>query len=358
MNYAANIPLSEPTISVIVPLYNKAAWIDECLDSLLAQSLLGSDGRALEIVVVDDGSTDSGAAVVERYAASNPTVRLFRQDNAGPSAARNRGLREATGLWVGFVDSDDTVAPSMYAHLLSIADRYTCEVARAQHVRGDTEPLATPEQTASASVAVATGAELYQRLFAGPDITLMTTCTSLYRRSLLIGHGITFDESIRHTEDALFNAEVYSLDTRIAVSSAPIYRYRVAEGSLGQSYDPNLYASADRLRERLTLFELKAGKRGDAARAGSVALRRYLGLYYTIALADTVASSGLTGSSLHERLAAIVRDSNLATTMEDLERLGELGVLRTVWSLIRRERWGLLVGALSAFNLARNVRRG
>lgn len=354
-----------PAVSVIVPLFNKELWVRECLESLAAQTLLSGDPTALEIIVVDDGSTDRSAELVEAFIAARPfvgnsptpAVRLIRQPNGGPSSARNVGLREATGDWIAFVDADDTIAPSMYAHLLAIADRHGCDVARAAYVRGDEGSLATPDASAAAPVEVVGGAELYRRLFAGPDISLMTACTSLYRRSLLIGHGITFDEGLLHTEDALFNAEVYSLDTQVAVSAAAVYRYRVADGSLGQAYDPELYLSADRLRERLTLFELKAGKRGDAARAGSVALRRYLGLYYTIALADTVADSGLTGTALHERLATVVSSSEMTTTMEDLERLGELGPYRTVWSLAKRGRWGLLVGALRAFNLARNIRR-
>lgn len=358
MIHTPNITAGAPVVSVVVPLYNKAPWVGECLDSLVAQSLLDSDANTLEILVVDDGSTDGGPAIVADYAARHPSIRVVRQENAGPSVARNRGVAEAAGEWVGFVDADDTVSPAMYRHLLDVATTNDCKVARCQLVRSYGDPLATPDDVGAAYVETASGAELYRRLFGGPDISLMTACTAIYQRSLLVGHGITFDEQLRHTEDALLNAEVYSLDTKVAVSSAALYRYRPTANSLGQAYDPDLFKSADRLRERLTLFELEPGTRGDGARAGSAALRRYLGLYYTIALADEVAAKLPAATPISDRLARIVRESEMAATMDELRSLGELGPFSTVWLLARTGRWRALAVALRAFNVARTIRRG
>ena len=100
-----------PLVSVIVPLYNAAPYISETLDSIMASSY-----RPLEVVVVDDGSTDDGLAVAKAYAGKHPEVRVFHQKNAGVSAARNHAIREAKGMYILPVDADDRIAPFFIEH--------------------------------------------------------------------------------------------------------------------------------------------------------------------------------------------------------------------------------------------------
>ena len=109
-----------PKVSVIVPAYNTKRYLSDCLDSLLAQTLPPED---LEILVVDDGSTDGTGELADRYAAEHRNLRVIHQPNAGSSAARNTGINEAQGDWLGFVDSDDTVSPGMYEAMLEAAER-------------------------------------------------------------------------------------------------------------------------------------------------------------------------------------------------------------------------------------------
>ncbi|MBU6372125.1 MAG: glycosyltransferase family 2 protein [Alphaproteobacteria bacterium] len=98
--------LSHPLISVIVPAFNAARWIDRTLASIQAQT-----HREIEILVVDDGSTDDTVDHVLRVAATDSRIRLVRQANAGPAAARNRGIRESRGVFVAPIDADDLWAP-------------------------------------------------------------------------------------------------------------------------------------------------------------------------------------------------------------------------------------------------------
>ena len=101
-------------VSIIVPAYNVAEYIESCLNSLLAQT-----HEEIEVVVVDDGSTDETAAVCAAVARRDARVRIIAQPNAGVSAARNRGVQEARGKYVCFVDSDDAAHPDMVARLLA-----------------------------------------------------------------------------------------------------------------------------------------------------------------------------------------------------------------------------------------------
>ncbi|WP_294485155.1 glycosyltransferase [uncultured Mailhella sp.] len=103
-----------PVISVIIPVYNVEKYIDRCLNSVLNQSF-----NDIEIICIDDGSTDSSLSILHRYAAKDERIRIFTQRNRGASAARNAGLDAANGQWISFVDSDDEIHPDMYKTLLA-----------------------------------------------------------------------------------------------------------------------------------------------------------------------------------------------------------------------------------------------
>lgn len=89
-------------ISVVVPAYNVGPWLGQCLDSLLSQTY-----KNLEIIVVNDGSTDGTGAVLADYAARNPSIIVIEQENSGVTTARLRGVSAASGEWIGFCDGDD-----------------------------------------------------------------------------------------------------------------------------------------------------------------------------------------------------------------------------------------------------------
>lgn len=101
-------------VSVVIPLYNRADHVRRAVDSVLAQTL-----RDFELIIVDDGSTDGGGDIVRQFA--DPRVRVVRQPNAGESAARNRGIAEAHGTWIGLLDSDDEWMPEFLALTVGLA---------------------------------------------------------------------------------------------------------------------------------------------------------------------------------------------------------------------------------------------
>ena len=112
-------------ISVIVPAYNVAEWLPRCLDSIIAQTY-----RNLEILVIDDGSTDETPGLVDKYAGADSRIIAIHQKNQGLARTRDRGIREAKGAYIGFVDGDDEITPEMYEKLLKNAIQYDAQISQ------------------------------------------------------------------------------------------------------------------------------------------------------------------------------------------------------------------------------------
>jgi CDP-glycerol glycerophosphotransferase len=220
-----------PLVSVVVPAYDVAAYLPACLDSVLAQT-----HRALEVVVVDDGSPDDSAAIAERYAERDPRVRLLRQANRGLGGARNAGAALATGDFLAFLDADDELPREAIARLVRAAgpgvDLVVGNVVRF----GDTGPggaggAGGTEQRVPwmdrlhaerAEIGIREHPELLGDVFAW---------NKLYRRSFWDAAGLSWPERVRY-EDQPTTTAAYLAAGRIAVLPDVVYRWRVrADGS-------------------------------------------------------------------------------------------------------------------------------
>ena len=123
-------------ISVVVPVYNTKEYLEECLDSLIAQTL-----DDIEIIIVNDGSTDGSADICKKYAKKYNNIKYISQKNQGQSAARNAGVRVAKGEYVGFVDSDDHIKDDMYEFLYNNALRHNVAISACGFMLGNRNPL-------------------------------------------------------------------------------------------------------------------------------------------------------------------------------------------------------------------------
>ena len=122
----SNNTSATPKVSVVVPVYNVEKYLRECLDSLLAQKL-----KDIEIIVVNDGSTDSSADIAAEYAARDSRVRLISKENEGYGKTMNRGFSEARGEYVGIVESDDFADPRMFKDMYKFAKKHDLDLVKA-----------------------------------------------------------------------------------------------------------------------------------------------------------------------------------------------------------------------------------
>ena len=127
-------------ISVIVPIYNTEIYLERCVKSLQAQTI-----SELEIVLVDDGSTDGSGELCDKFAAEDPRVKVFHKENGGSSSARNLGILKATGEYLGFVDSDDYVDSDMYERLYDAVCTYGVKAAQIGRDEIDPEGRLLPD---------------------------------------------------------------------------------------------------------------------------------------------------------------------------------------------------------------------
>ncbi len=119
-----------PKISIIVPVYNCEKYLEKCLESLINQTL-----KDIEIICINDGSTDNSLKIIKDYALKDNRIKILSKENEGLSAARNDGLKIASGEYIGFVDSDDWVADDFYEKLYNSATKYNSEIACANIIR-------------------------------------------------------------------------------------------------------------------------------------------------------------------------------------------------------------------------------
>ncbi len=211
------------TISVIIPAYNSAAFLGETLDSLLAQTL-----QAWEAVVVDDGSADKTQEIIRTYSAKDSRIRCIAQKNAGVSAARNRGLSEATGDYVVFLDADDLYEPNA---LYSFAE--TAEKTGADILLGRLRFLENGKKGAFHDAADTLAAADRVETFDKRLLWNFLVCNKCYRRSLLKEHGVRFPASGFSEEGAFFMDTVYT-GAHIAGCTGSVSLYRrhtAAEGA-------------------------------------------------------------------------------------------------------------------------------
>lgn len=219
--------MNQELISIIVPVYNSERYLAACLDSILTQSY-----QNLEIIVVNDGSSDFSLEILKKYEESDDRLTVYSQENSGPSEARNIGLSVATGNLITFVDSDDMLLPHALEELHKVlikhgADLVAGDIIRDKIYEKHDVPKKFPYRTFTAQEAIADA--LYQK-------TLLPSAWGiLYRRSLF--EGLNFEKGIIYEDLNLFY-KIFEKSHKIIWIDFPVYFYRDTEDSLINTWKP------------------------------------------------------------------------------------------------------------------------
>ena len=227
-------------ISIIVPVFNLQNELPRCLDSILAQSY-----QNIEVIVVDDGSSDNSADVMRRYAEKDSRIKPVFQENGGVTSARLHGVREASGQWIGFVDGDDEIEPDMYERLLKNAVAYHADISHCGyqmcfedgrvHYFHNTGLLAQQDKITALK-------ELLSGSRIEPGLWNKLFHKTLFH-SLLHGEAVPLD--IKINEDLLMNYRLFSAVEQTVFEDWCPYHYIVRSASASRAklnphkiYDP------------------------------------------------------------------------------------------------------------------------
>lgn len=219
-------------VSIIVPVYNAQRFLRKCVESILAQTY-----RNIQLILVDDGSTDGSGALCDEFAAMDRRVTVIHQKNAGVSAARNAGLDAARGEYVGFVDADDLLEPQMTQCSVSAAREHGAELVLFDPY------VCIGERTEVDSMPFFSESTVIHKGDITPNMLLFmagTVWRVLYSRQLLECNGIRFDGTLPLSEDRLFNIAAMGCCEKMYYLRQPLYRYCINSGSAVGKYRPDM----------------------------------------------------------------------------------------------------------------------
>ena len=213
-------------LSIIIPIYNAEKYLKDCLDSFAEAD------ENVEIIMIDDGSTDSSADIVQSYVGKH-NITLIRKENGGVSSARNIGLNNSHGEWVMFVDADDILSKGWYSTIIDAQKDNSDIIYFASQYDGKT--VYTKEYLIKCCLN-----------YCSNSLYLATPFSKIYRRKFLVDNGLVFDEKLINGEDMLFNVEAIVKAGSIGMKNRNIYKYRVNNQSSTKRYNPR-FEESDRV---------------------------------------------------------------------------------------------------------------
>lgn len=207
----------QPKVSVIIPVYNVKEYLERCLNSLRNQSL-----KELEIICVNDGSTDESLNILNNYAEVDTRIIVINRQNEGVSSARNYGLTKATGEFIGFVDADDSIEKDFYKLLYENVKKYNADIACGEVRRPDSLRKKDIKNLVHNGIRTAEKTEDKYKLCKIPERCFIWN--KIYNREKLLSAGITFPLDITY-EDMLWSHAVVDKLGKLVVVPKAIYNY-------------------------------------------------------------------------------------------------------------------------------------
>lgn len=214
-----------PLLSVIVPVFNPDKYFNHCIESILNQTY-----KNIELILVDDGSTDSSPELCDEYSNKDNRVIVIHKENGGAASARNAGLDIAKGDYIGFVDADDYIDSDMYEVMLNEIIEYNADAARCGIVRESNNGTTEDWGSGNYEIRAVDNYHLMCDIGAAEGILPVSPCNKLYKKDCI--GNIRFDTRFKFAEDTLFNFEVGKNISKMVYHDVNRYHYMFNNSSI------------------------------------------------------------------------------------------------------------------------------
>lgn len=220
--------MTEVQITVAIPCYNGEKTIERCVESILAQTYTN-----YELLIINDGSKDNTPAVIEELAKKDGRIRIITQENRGLSATRNRGIEEAKGEYISFIDADDYICPDYLDRLYTAITATGADLAVCKYYTSE-----QPDK--DGGVYTIDRSTMYKELLIPNDNIAAFAWNRLYKLDIINDTGLRYDARIYGNEDALFNYQYLKYCDKVAVVDKALYHYIINTGSImfSKGYNP------------------------------------------------------------------------------------------------------------------------
>ena len=234
-------------VSIIIPVFNGEKYIEECIKSIINQTY-----KNLEIIIVNDGSTDKSIEIVNKYKEVDDRIKIINKENQGVSIARNIGMENATSEWIMFVDSDDTLEKDAVENFARKIDKDADIIFSNVYCLIDNKKeIAKCIYKETRDFYDSDKKELIDSIFYDNEKWKVkyapTPFAKLYRKKFLQENKICFIENLKYGEDGIFNFLAFNYAKKIVFIDKLTYNYRIHNESVMRKYDPNLIENYTKL---------------------------------------------------------------------------------------------------------------
>lgn len=216
-------------ISIVIPVYNTDTYLRKCVDSIINQKDISK-----EIILVDDGSTDSSGKICEEYASKYPYIHTLHIENSGPATAKNVGLKLAKGEYVSFTDSDDELEPTMFYEMVNAGRKYDSEIVCCNFKEADANGDIS-HTNCSGKIYVFDKLEALRHILS-KDLIYTGSVTKIFRRELLTQNNIVHNDGLKTDEDFIMNIKAFAKCNHCTVVDKCFYKINYRDNSLSHSY--------------------------------------------------------------------------------------------------------------------------
>lgn len=219
-------------ISIIIPVYNVEQYLRRCVDSVLRQKNV-----SLEIILVDDGSTDTSGKICDEYATKYPEIKCIHTPNSGPSTAKNIGYDIAQGNYVAFIDSDDEIKPEMFCTMLKSGYQHNADIICCNYIQIDEKGCISHTDHTNMEYVLNQDEALKAILI--KDKIYSQCWTKIYKRETMNAHHVRNIEGLKTEEDFIYNIQAFACSQTVCVVDKPLYIYTHRTKSLSKDYFRN-----------------------------------------------------------------------------------------------------------------------